>query len=67
MCSSRGSIARRLARRLRAIGSVAIAATSDLTVTVVDTGNDEIGMFADAFNEMLGQLRADRARLTETV
>jgi signal transduction histidine kinase len=60
-------IARRLARRLRAIGSVATAATRDLAVTVVDTGNDEISMFADAFNEMLGQLRADRARLTETV
>ncbi|MEO8842876.1 MAG: ATP-binding protein [Kofleriaceae bacterium] len=60
-------IARRLTRRLRAIGNVATAATSDLSVTVVDSGNDEIRVFADAFNEMLAQLRADRARLTETV
>jgi signal transduction histidine kinase len=60
-------IVRSLARRLRAIGDVATAAATDLAVAVVDTGNDEISIFADAFNEMLGQLRADRARLTETV
>ncbi|CAN5241626.1 hypothetical protein BH11MYX1_BH11MYX1_53290 [soil metagenome] len=60
-------IARSLASRLAAMAKVATIATSDLRVTVDDRGNDEIGMLAIAFNQMLGQLRADRARLQLTV
>ena len=60
-------IARSLASRLGAMAKVATIATSDLRVTVEDKGNDEIGMLATAFNEMLSQLRADRASLQRTV
>ncbi len=60
-------IAGSLAHRLGAMAKVATIATSDLRVTVDDNGNDEIGMLAMAFNEMLAQLRADRARLQLTV
>jgi len=60
-------IARSLASRLGAMAKVATIAISDLRVTVEDKGNDEIGTLAMAFNEMLSQLRADRARLQLTV
>ncbi len=60
-------IARSLASRLGAMAKVATIATSDLRVTVEDKGNDEISMLATAFNEMLSQLRADRASLQRTV
>ncbi|HEY0253107.1 MAG TPA: ATP-binding protein, partial [Kofleriaceae bacterium] len=56
-------IARSLASRLRKIGDVATAATHDASVTVTNAGADEIGVLADAFNEMLQQLRSKEASL----
>jgi len=58
-------IARSIARRLGAIATV--ATTADIHATVTDSGTDEIGVLASAFNDMFARLRDDRARLTETV
>jgi len=54
-----GLIARRLARRLRAIANVAGAvAAGDLTQQPIDDGQrDEIGLLAAAFNAMLAQIK----------
>ncbi len=60
-------VARSLTRRLAAIGRVALAATTDHDIVVDDEGNDEIGVLAIAFNEMLAQLRGDRVQLTAHV
>ncbi|MEO8550021.1 MAG: ATP-binding protein [Kofleriaceae bacterium] len=58
-------IARSIARRLRAIATA--ATTADIHATVVDSGTDEIGVLATAFNDMFSRLRDDRARLTDAV
>jgi two-component system chemotaxis sensor kinase CheA len=60
-------IARRLARRLRAIANVASAvAAGDLTQQPVDDpGRDEIGVLAAAFGAMLSQIKQLLARVQE--
>ena len=60
-------IARRLARRLRAIANVASAvAGGDLTQPAIDdAARDEIGVLAGAFNAMLSQIKQLLARVQE--
>ncbi len=66
-CIAAWLIARRLARRLRAIAEVAAAvAGGDLTREPVRDGDgDEIGVLARAFNAMLGQLQQLIGRIKE--
>ncbi|CAN5261414.1 hypothetical protein BH11MYX1_BH11MYX1_18750 [soil metagenome] len=62
-------IARSLARRLRSIVDIATNVSEDAQtdqMVVVDS-RDEIGVLANAFNQMLVRLRGEQARLTRTV
>jgi len=57
-------IARRLARRVgRLVGATRAVAGGDLDVQVEMTSRDELGELADAFNEMVGQLKDNRERI----
>ncbi len=62
-------IARSLARRLRAIASVATAVASGgtQTVSVNDSSSDEIGSLASAFNRMVEQLNRVNRELEDRV
>jgi signal transduction histidine kinase len=62
-------IARSFVRRLRAIAELAgeVAAGSSEHREVAVDSTDEIGSLATVFNQMLGQLRTEQARLRVTV
>ena len=60
-------IARSLARRLRAIASVATAVASGASQTVDDSSSDEIGSLAAAFNRMVEQLNRVNRELEDRV
>jgi len=59
-----GFIARDVARRVVALeGATRRVALGDLSVRVPESGNDELGALARAFNRMLAEVETSRARI----